>query len=461
MSLVLLYNCNLLDGSGALPVAQSAVLSQGESIRQVWAGNFQLDELKQFLSEAELVELVSHDLQGRTVMPGLIDMHTHLLDEQNLPCYLAHGVTTLRECGNNLLALQLMEKQLTAGELPGPRLFYSGAFFDGPDLSWPRFTCEVIREVSDLNRRGRLSNHNRDFIKLYTNLPPEVITALVEQSHAEGYYLTAHPGQLNGAALLNSGINGVEHLFSFSRQIAPDYFAKFGPKDTGSDFFRQINLVWLELGRGRLSDTELLRLFQLMAERGVALTPTLALHAPRLLPPADSLRDWLKPDMQLFWQRRNTLAGWTAADFEQAGNAVEIMAQYAVRFYRQGGQLLVGSDSPNSWLVPGWGLHREMELLVQGGLTPLEVIGLATSQAALYLQKSPREGHPEHFGQIAAGYLADLLILENDPSRDIRHCFAPVAVIKGGKFYNPTQLVSPVEQSALPAKFPVPAGFPE
>ena len=419
-------------------------------MRRVWPGGRGFDEaaLARDLTPAQLTGLLRLDLAAQTVMPGLIDMHVHLMDAQNLPFLLAHGVTTVRDCGNSFAALNMLQNMMDKGQLVGPRLFYSGPFFDGPLLSWPKFTCHTIASPTDLTVYAtalQKNPANRDFIKLYTNLGPTEAQTLIEQSQAAGFYVTAHLGQLDGLTLINQGVNGLEHLFSFSRQIAPEYFVGRGRRDNGGDFFRQVAQVWYDLGRHSLNEAELLRLFELMAERGTLLTPTLALSRFSSLSEQaktdDPVLQAVNKDVRTFWQRRSGTDGWQAADFELNRQALMVMAGYAARFYRMGGRLMVGSDSPNGGLIPGRGLQQEMQLLVEGGLTPLEVIGLATDQAARQLELSPRPDHPHGLGRLAEGYLADLLILEHDPSENLAHLNKPRVVVKGGQFYHPTRLI--------------------
>jgi hypothetical protein len=451
--LLLFYNFNLIDGSGSPASPHSALLMRGTQIEQVWPGNATGPNPAALLEKIEPALIQGQpplqlDLAEATLMPGLVDMHVHLRrDEWALPLYLAQGITTVRDCANNLYVLQYLEQALQEGRLQGPRLFYSGPLFDGADLTWPPFMCKRVESPAQVeSRMSGLDQHPVDFIKLYTGLGLPESQRLIGRSHELGYYTAAHLGGGNTAALINSGLDGVEHIFSFSRQLDPTRFNKLSPRDDNGLFFQAVATVWDEVGRGALPDTELLRLFELMLERGTYLTPTLAFnyvaaHQDQPFIQQDPLLAAVDPTLKTFWAKRSLTDGWQPHDFETARHSIKVMGQYAVRFWEMGGQLLIGSDTPNAYMIPGRSLHYELETLVAAGLPPLTAIHLATQGAATWLGRSHRHNRAQAFGTIAAGYIADLIVLEQDPSQDITNCRTIRYVIQNGRCYEPSQLI--------------------
>lgn len=451
---LLLYNFRLIDGSGAAAVPESALMVQGERIVQVWRGR---ESWEKFVSSVEPLgnrwPVLKLDLEGATLMPGLVDMHVHLRrDEWALPLYLSQGVTTVRDCANNLQVLQYLEQGLQNGRLQGPRLFYSGPLFDGADLTWPPFMSKRVENPEQVEARMRgLEQHPVDFIKLYTNLGPREGQRLIAQGHEWGYYTAAHTGGSNAAAFINSGLDGIEHIFSFSRQLYPEHFARLSQRDDNGAFFREVATIWDAVGKGEINDSELLRLFDLMLERNTYLTPTLAFNytiAQQNQPiiQQDPLLAAVDPTLKTFWAKRSLTDGWQARDFETARRSVQFMAQYAVRFWEMGGQLLIGSDTPNAYMIPGRSLHYELEALADAGLPPLTLIHLATQGAAKQLSRSQRANRVKDFGSIAPGQLADLLVLERDPSYDIKNCRSIRYIMQGGRFMEPSQLLPALKE---------------
>lgn len=442
----LLYNFNLIDGSGQPAISQSAMLLEGDRIAQVWPGYTPgPEDLARWETAGPLDKL---NLGGQTVMPGLVDMHVHLRrDEWALPLFLANGVTAVRDCANNLQVLQQLEQAVETGRLDGPRLFYSGPLFDGADLTWPIFMSRRVESAGQVKTSlAGLDAQPVDFIKLYTGLEAQAGCCLIEQVHALGYKVTAHLGQ-GQPGLLAGGLDGVEHIFSFSRLLAPERCALKGRHDDNGGFFLEVARLWYELGSGQLSDAELWRIFDLMLRQGTYLTPTLAFNyalSHRNLPELreDPQLEAVHPGLQKFWAKRSLSEGWQSADFALARESLAVMADYAVRFWRASGTLLLGSDTPNAFMIPGRSLHFELETLVAAGMPPLEAIHLATQGAARQLESSHRANRARKFGTLAAGYLADFLILDGDPVQDIRACRNIRYVARGGKFYDPATLLA-------------------
>jgi hypothetical protein len=314
---------------------------------------------------------------------------------------------------------------------------------DGQELSWPGFICESIVDLAEAQKKVAVLNPaRRDFIKLYTNLGHAEAEYLIKAGQAQGLWVAAHPGQANLATLVEAGINTLEHLFSFSPLVGPAYFSQAGPRGDVGDFFRRVAWTWQDLGRGKLNGSELWRYFELLQKRQTYLTPTLAFlymcakqaQQPETEPPTHNRT------LAKFLRRRTYTEHWEQADYDAALAGVKVMAQTVAEFYRQGGRVLLGSDTPNAGLPAGVGLQYELKLLLEAGLRVEEVIHLATAQAAEILQATPRPDRPRRFGKLESGYLADLIVLDQDPIQVIENCFSPLAVMKGGRMYSPAGL---------------------
>jgi imidazolonepropionase-like amidohydrolase len=349
---------------------------------------------------------------GRFLLPGFVDMHVHLFDSADLPLYLAHGVTTIRNLGGYGSADSILEirRQVAVGERLGPTIFTSGNWLDGDPPFRPintvlRTPAEARAEVRREKRLGF------DFIKVYATLSPEVYQEILRTAKAEGIPVTGHvPGPVGVEAVLAGG------------QVAIDHIA---------------NLV----GAG-----EPAAVARRVREAGVAVTSTLVMAriaatlrgAPERL---DSMlarpeARWVSKDTRDFWRR----APFIALPRDGSGEALYASAAELARaLERAQVQLLAGTDAGLWGNVPGASLLTELELLVAAGLTPYQALRAATVEPARFLQRTVPGSHQP--GAIAVGNRADLVLLEADPLRDIRAVERRAGVMVRGRWLGAEQMV--------------------
>ena len=426
-----LVGATVIDGSGgpALPDAV-VVVRRG---RVEWVGTRTGFRLPERTSEV--------DLSGRWIMPGLIDSHVHLTDgkagvlDWSLLRYLAWGVTTVRDVHGGLETVLELRDALNRGAEPGPRMYVAGAEIDGLPTT---YADAIGANRPNDARRGvdRLVNSGVDFVKLYTRMDRALLTAALDEARTFNLRVTGHLGLTDAVTAAHAGLGSIEHLSGVPEAASGD------PSALYAAHYRSFFAGWTAFERAwaGLDSAALDRVARELAGAKVIAVPTLILHEtfsrlddPALLAdsayasvPAEAQRNWNVPDMV-------ARAGWAADDFASFRRSRRAQDLFLRRFSAAGGQIAAGTDAANQMLIPGYSLHRELELLVGAGISPREAILAATRNGALLLGV-------DSLGLLAPGKVADLLVLRRDPLADIRNTLAIERVMSRGVLLAPDSL---------------------
>ena len=358
------------------------------------------------------------DAPALTAMPGLIEMHGHLVKEYGEAmgrAFLAYGVTTVRNPAAYTPYMSIEDREaVEAGVRLGPRIIASGYQMDGTRIYYPLgLTISTPAQLEwELERVKRL---DLDFIKSYVRLPDLLQKRVIEFAHANGLPVTSHelyPG-------VGVAMDGTEHTSGTSRR---GYSPKVSP---------------LQIAYGDV--------VALIAKSGLQFTPTASLGGGfREVTQADAVLLREPRFQKLFpaWvvnpaPRDAGRGGFDAGGREPRG------PKMALDVLRAGGMVLAGTDSPIS--VYGLSLQAEIEMLARGGMTPLEALQTATLRAAEAL------GAAADLGTIEPGKLADIVLVDGDPLADIRHARKVRTVIKNGEVLDLETLLNPPT-----AKLPTP-----
>lgn len=341
------------------------------------------------------------DAAGGTVIPGLIEYHTHLQKDfgtNAMKAYLAFGITTVRSPGSTPYEAVEDREAVDAGVRPGPRLFVTGFL-----MEWQRVYYKMAVAVSSpahLERELRRARALRvDLLKSYVRMPDLQQRRIAEFAHAMGVPAASH--EIYPAAL--SGMDGTEHTTGTSRR-------GYSPK-----------AATLQRTYG-----DVLALF---AASGMPITPTLALSGGglRALLQRDTafVRD---PRFALYpaWMQSTLAVGGSAS----AGTIDGAAGGRMVRALRAGGTTIVaGTDTPNAAT-----LHGELLSYVLAGLTPFEALQAATVHPARQLGIDA--------GRIAPGMLADLVVVDGNPLEDITATVRVRTTIANGRVHDRAALLS-------------------
>jgi imidazolonepropionase-like amidohydrolase len=384
------------------------------------------------------------DGRGRYVIPGLWDMHVHfgggpaLIDENKalLPLYVAYGITTVRDCSGDLAQEVLAwRRDIAAGTLLGPTLLSSGPKIEGIHPIW-KGTIETGSRADVDAAVARLEDLQVDFVKITDNtLDPQLFLYAVGQARAAGFRVSGHiPMALTVHQAVEAGISSIEHL---------DYAFKAGAKDEiaiAGDFAagridRNEEAARIDSGFDAATAMNAYREF---AQRGVYVTPTL--NGSRILAfldrdshAQDDYLAYIGPGLRKTYDWRIQRAAQADAQaIEQRHAHYERMAAILPLLQQAGVTIMAGTDAGflNSFNYPGVGLHEELALYVDKGLTPAQALATATRAGPAWF------GRLDQFGSITAGRRADLLLLDANPLDNIRATRSIRAVILRGRLYD-------------------------
>ena len=390
----------------------------------------------------------SVDATGKFVMPGLWDLHVHfgggpeLIGENKalLPVYVAYGITSVRDAAADLGDSVIQwRSEVASGALLGPTIYTSGPKLEGYKPIW-KGTIEVGTPAEVDAALDKLQAMKVDFVKITDNtLKPEIFLYAVKAAKARGMKTSAHtPFALTIVEAAKAGLSSVEHL---------DYLIKAGsPEEAriGADY------VAGKLSYGEASDRFVETfdpayargVYKMLAATGLYVTPTL--NMSRILAYLDRDDHSKDPALALIGPGLRKTYEWRV---ERAAKAtpVEVAARHreyelstkVLPLLRDAGiPILAGTDAGylNSFNYPGQGLHDEIALYVESGLTPAEALRSATITGPAFL------GHADRYGAVAEGKAADILILDANPLHDIAATRAIHAVILKGRLLDRTAL---------------------
>lgn len=424
----------LIDGTGGKPLENATVVIEGNRITRVAQGKVD------YPREASVV-----DARGKTVLPGLIDNHVHYR-WYCAELFLAHGVTSVRDLGNPLEWIMAQRDAVALKKIPGPRIFCAGGGFYG------RATADhhtVARDPEEARRIAReLIEMGVDYLKTHLGVPPEITRAVAEEGRKVGLKVTGH---LDSSIIpyAEAGVDGVEHATGCAEATIRS--------EAGRKKLSSIKL-WLAkfLGPWTLAEREhYAEVVEFLSRKGTFIEPTMVLWGASLgkrerweREDRELLKDpglsYITENERLIWLDHHYVAYGARKDAPGSdvviGNRYSIygilpgeemregwrrLGEFLLRLVRAGGKVVTGTDAPA--VLPGMSLHREMEFLVEAGLSPMEAILAATKVGAEYLGK---EGD---LGTVEVGKLADIIVIRGDPLKDITETRRIDTVIQDGE----------------------------
>ena len=345
------------------------------------------------------------DGTDRYLIPGLAEMHAHVpaADSEEIERYfalfVANGVTTIRGMLGQPSHLALRDK-LERGERFGPRLVTSGPSLNGRSV---RGAADGERQVREQHAAGY------DFLKIHPGLDRSEFAAIARTANELGIPFAGHvPADVGVASAVEQGIATIDHL--------DGYMAALLPPDAGlsggfGGFFGV--LLANQADKDRIADV-----VALTSAAGTWNVPTQSLIEQLINDvPADELRD--RADMK--YMPESTVQRWVEAKQSQeqergfskevAAKAIEIRRALILALHEANGRILLGSDAPQIFNVPGFSIHHELEFLVASGLSPFEALQTGTVNVATFLGLDT--------GSIEVGRAADLVLLDANPLDDI------------------------------------------
>ncbi|MCS6625408.1 amidohydrolase family protein [Roseibacterium beibuensis] len=388
------------------------------------------------------VDGASIDGERAFASPGLWGMHIHALTDlgaatrRTLPLLVSHGVTGIRDMGSVPVGIEAIRGRLEADPtLPRPRLFVSGPLLDGHALPWYGDLPLVLTTPEAATAAvGRLKAQGMDFLKIYSDLKPEVLDAIAAEAQRLDMPTAGHVTRLGGLeAAARIRQSSIEHL-----SVAT--FLECLPGDPGffdrwvSARFESYDAFWdliLDF-EARADWTTCEARLRALAAAGAVFTPTLAVEfLDRERTNLEALT-WLAPRARE-WCELN-LARVEAADLERRNRVYDAYIRMLARVRSAGIPIMAGSDAPNFCLAPGSSLHGELERLVEAGMTPAEAVAAATIEPAKLM------GRSQDMGRVAPGYVADIVLTASNPFMDVGAYRDIRWVVAAGRVYDEAAL---------------------
>ena len=423
---VVIQGCSVLDVAAGKMLPDRTVVLEGGKIRAVGSAEIPV---------ATPPNAIVIDAKGKFLIPGLIDAHVHLVHvldsckvtgDEILPMFVAAGVTSVRDIGDEIVAETLVARFAEAFPDRSPRVFRCSPLIDGNppvhrDIGYPLTDVAKVPEfVNDMADWGVTS------LKIYVGTPREIGRAVVIEGHKRGLKVAGHLGAYRAQDAVADGIDVLEHIWSvFNYIIPPEEAKRPGHRSTLNLDTPQANALIAALAENRTFVDPTLIVFRNMIllndQEAYSGHPDIK-HVPGRL-----LRHWNGYKIRANL-RPETLEA-RRGEFSKYQQLTGLLHGAKV-------PLLVGTDAPEPFVPPGFSMHQELELLVESGLAPADVLRCATLENAKALGQSDR------IGSIEPGKLADLVLLEANPLESIANTRAIARVFRGGLVLDPAELLT-------------------
>ena len=368
------------------------------------------------------------DVSGKTILPGLWDMHGHISDVDGI-LNVAAGVTTARDLANNPYELPARAKAFESEEKIGPRIIMAG-FVDGTGpyqgpISREFLAASLEEGLAVIDRYDSLGGYEQ--IKMYSSISPAWVKPMAEKAHESGFRVSGHiPAFMTAEQAVLAGYDEIQHINMLFLNFMGDTL------DTRSPL--RFTAVAQYGGQLDLAGQPFRNFIQLLSNRKIVVDPTVSIFEGMFVsrplqadPAFETIIDRLPVNVQ-----RGFREGGLEVDDEKDilhrqtfDKALSIIGE----LYTAGVPLVAGTDN-----LAGFTLHRELENYVRAGIPEADVLRIATYQSAQVT------GRSDNLGLIEAGYLADLVIIDGNPVREISDIRKTALVIKNGKRFNPAQL---------------------
>ena len=437
---IALAHVRVIDGTGSAPKEDQTIIISDGKIQSVEAS-----AAAKIPQNAQTL-----DLNGYTVLPGLVGMHNHMFFPMggsppmysnmgiSFPrLYLALGVTTIRTTGSvQPFADFEIKKLIDAGRMIGPKMHITAPYLEGRGSFTP-----VMHTLTGAEDARRMVNYWADLgatsFKAYMNISREELRAVVDEAHKRRLKVTGHLCSVGYKEAAEIGIDNLEHGLFADSEFVPNKQPDQCPQGV-SNSLRQ-----LDINGPAVQET-----IRALVSKNVAITSTLPVFEAGGAPLAQT---GIGASSALLNQRvLNVMSTDARVRYLQARARVSPEANFVAllrkameferAFVKAGGLLIAGLDpTGNGGIVAGFGDLRQVELLVEAGFTPAEAIQIASLNGAKFL------GEDARIGSVAPGKQADLMVVKGNPATTISDIENVEIVFKDGVGYNSEKLIQSVQ----------------
>jgi imidazolonepropionase-like amidohydrolase len=388
------------------------------------------------------------DAHGAYLIPGLWDMHVHIHSVDELPLYVANGVTGVR-----IMSGERDERAFRAelnGKTPSPEIYLASAIVDGSPPVWPNSI--VIHNASDAVKAvDEIKAGGADFVKVYERIPKAAYLALAEEAKKQNLPFEGHvPDEITAQEASDAGQRSFEHLIGIG--LACSNAQQTQTADLFRARFFRDRMVVLAQAYRSYDPKRCQALFQQFRRNDTWQVPTLTvlrlwskLDDSKFLD--DKRMDYIGKRTRERWQQRIGFQerNWSMPQFRLAGEVFNADKMLVGTMFRAGVSIMAGTDAGNPYCFAGFSLHDELGLLVESGMTPLAALQAATINPARFMGRTDIE-------TIATDKQADLVLLSADPLADIHNTTQVQAVWMKGKYFDRAALDGLLAQAKKDAK---------
>lgn len=427
----LLANANIVDVITGTVTPGSVLIENGVIVRTGTPDQLKNTHVKYYV-----------ECKGKYIIPGLWDMHVHLegaeLVEDNkalLPVFLAYGITSVRDCASDLGEQVLAwRNEIASGKLTGPTIYTAGLKLEGKNSIW-KGDLEIENEQELNAMLDKLDDFKVDFVKITENtLPGDLFLKSVKAAHARGYRVSGHvPIEVPITELVQAGFTSIEHAA---------YLLRLGSDE---------QLITTDLRSGKITKAEAGALYAstfdqsransnyaALAKTGVFVCPTLIggrqlAYLYDVDHSKDEANTWLTEKYKSNYQWRiDRMGKETPEQRQQRKDNYMRLRQQIPLIQKAGLRIIAGSDCAalNTLVYPAESLIEELEIFQEAGLTPVQVLQTATVNGATYF------GQESKTAAVAEGRIADLVILNEDPLKNVRALRTIHGVVAKGKYFD-------------------------
>jgi imidazolonepropionase-like amidohydrolase len=364
------------------------------------------------------------DAGGRVMLPGLFDMHGHEFGRWGGGLHLAAGVTTVRDMGNDNKTLQALIDETAKGELLGPRIVTAG-FLEG-ESEFSARNGFVIKNLDEAKHAvDWYAQHGYVQVKIYNSFPKAILKDTVAYAHQRGLRVSGHvPAFLRAQDVIDAGFDEIQHI----NQLMLNFLVE---PTTDTRTLERFRLPAEKVATLDFDSQPVQDFIAALKKNNVAVDPTLATFDYIRQRAGETSQAYAAviDHLPLSLQRQFRVAEMNIPDDEthaRYNRSYEKMVEFVGRLHKAGITVLPGTDA-----IPGFTLHRELELYVQAGMTPVEALQSATSVSAKVARVDADRG------RIAPGLLADLVLVEGDPTKDISAIRKVALVVTQGRVVSP------------------------
>ena len=375
------------------------------------------------------------DANGKFLMPGLAEMHAHVppVDDiepmkEVLKLFLYNGITTIRGMLGHPRHLELRSK-IQSGEIIGPRFYTSGPSFNGNSVKTPEAGAEMVRNQKQAGY---------DFLKLHPGLTKENFAAIAKTAREVNIPFAGHVSFDVGVwRAIEAGYASIDHLDGFVESLVP------GIENIPE---QQVGSFGMYIAK-KADPDKIPALMKALKEKNIWVVPTQALAERWFSPHKDA--DAFAKEPEMIYMKEETLKNWVTNkknimanpnyNAEEIKKFIELRRKLIYECQRNGVGLLLGSDGPQVFNVPGFSVHHELKYMVDAGLTPYQALQSGTVNVAKYFNLN-------NTGMIKTGYVSDLVLLEGNPLENIENTKKIAGVMLGKHWISKQEITTELKK---------------